>query len=232
MISKCSNCKKPNSNWHPTPDFKIPKRGKFIVIEGLDKSGKTTQCKILQERMAQNRHNAKLTQEPTNGPIGNLIQNMNLTDKNEISERVLAMLCAADRMDHVENPRYGGIYNTLNRDKIHVISERYFYTSFAYHLNDLPWETVVEINKPIMDYLIPDLTVFIDISPKESIKRMNTGMVNETEMGHIYAMYHRVIKNIGEGYVKWGPMIVVPGDVSVGEIHSYIWECVEKILEE
>ena len=101
----------------------------FIVFEGLDGAGTTTQIKNLARYYEFNKRQYCITNEPTSNPIGVLVRSV-LQKKVVTTPDALALLYAADRSDHLYNPSYG-ITRMLEEGKI-VMSDRYFYSSIAY----------------------------------------------------------------------------------------------------
>ena len=99
----------------------------FICIEGLDKSGKTTQSILLVEALVKNGFDAIYTTEPSNGEIGKFIRRYLLQRKKRMSILVEALLFAADRAQHTEKE----IIPMLKNKKV-VVSDRYIYSSLAY----------------------------------------------------------------------------------------------------
>ena len=100
----------------------------FIVIEGLDGSGGTTQSRLLASWFEKRGEKLLLTQEPSNRPIGRLIQESLLPSANHvIGDRVFPYLFAADRQDHLDEE----ILPALS-SRQHVISDRYYHSSLAY----------------------------------------------------------------------------------------------------
>ena len=127
----------------------------FVVFEGLDGSGKSTQARILSQNLASgSRHDVVLTAEPTDRPIGTLVRSV-LRHQVTTTSRALALLYAADRSDHLYNGE-SGILKSLDEGSI-VISDRYFYSSLAYQgvTEDLPG--LVDANLAALDRLNGDL---------------------------------------------------------------------------
>ncbi len=139
-------------------------KGDFICIEGLDGCGKTTQTRLLVEKLEKS-HNAIYTAEPSHGKIGMFIRNRYLYGEQRVSSVVEALLFAADRFDHVENM----IDPALKEGRL-VISDRYVYSSLAYQGAaglDLNW--IKKINEHALH---PDLGVFIDVDPQTAMRRL------------------------------------------------------------
>ncbi len=145
------------------------KRGKFIVFEGLDGSGKTTQMKMLTKFLESKGKPCFSTHEPTDSPFGGLLKSC-LTGRVDTDEKAIAALFAADRLDHILN-NVNGIKKKLD-EGVNVFCDRYYFSSFAYNGEFVPFEWVVELNRPAREILRPDLTVFIDLPSEESMKRV------------------------------------------------------------
>lgn len=133
--------------------------GKFIVVEGPDGSGTTTQAEKLAEEL-----DAYYTAEPTSGKAGEKVQQM-ITSENYSAEAI-ALMFAADRMAHLEDdiiPRL--------EDGETVVCDRYYHSSLVYQPAlgaDYDW--VQELNESA---LRPDLTFVLDISSKKALDRVN-----------------------------------------------------------
>lgn len=146
------------------------KRGKFIVFEGLDGSGKTTQMKLLVKELEARGVKCFSTHEPTDSPFGSLLRSC-LTGRIETDEKAIAALFAADRLDHILNA-VNGIGKKLE-EGVSVFCDRYYFSSFAYNGEFVPFEWVVELNRPARELLRPDLTLFLDLPSEESMKRVS-----------------------------------------------------------
>lgn len=119
------------------------KRGKFIVIEGADGAGTTTQAEALVEKLISTRQRAHMTQEPSKGPIGRMIREMlGGHEETDLSWRRLALLFAADRLHHYETE-----INPLLQQGVHVVSDRYLLSSLIYQSLHAPLGWVAEINR-------------------------------------------------------------------------------------
>ncbi|MBM3208848.1 dTMP kinase [Candidatus Shapirobacteria bacterium] len=141
-----------------------PYPGFFIDIEGLDGSGANTQVKLVTEELRKLGLEPYLTKEPTDGPVGKLIHEILKKDPASVSPTALRLLFAADGCFHLEDvviPRLekGGT----------VITDRYAWSSVAYGAVHLPKEWLFELNR---DFIMPDLTVFIDVSPEVCLERL------------------------------------------------------------
>ncbi len=148
-------------------------RGKFIVFEGLDASGKETQSRKLVEYLNSKKINAIYTDEPTaSNPIGLFIKDW-LSKKFDIkSPHSIPLLFAADRYEHLET-----VIKPALEKGTWVICDRYFYSTIAYEtaiLNGgeeiMKW--IEELHRFVPK---PDIVIYLDISPEESVKRKPNG---------------------------------------------------------
>lgn len=153
--------------------------GHFIVIDGIDGSGTTTQTTLLAERLRDKGLPVRTTREPSDGPIGVLIRQI-LTGRMVVpglhgvhppSWATMATLFASDRLDHLE----AEIIPNLT-DGVTVICDRYDYSSVAYQTvssggGDDVSTWVRELNRRARR---PDLTLVLDVDPKVATSRRNS----------------------------------------------------------
>jgi len=140
---------------------------KFIVIEGLDGSGKSTVTKLLAERFTAHNMPSYTTFEPTKNPIGELMRSILSGKVKNIENEAIALLFAADRYQHLKSE----ILPALERS--HVICDRYYYSSMAYQgVDPDTLERVVSYNQAVMPIRKPDIVFFLNITPKECFRRV------------------------------------------------------------
>jgi len=138
-------------------------RGKFIVFEGIDGSGKSSHARLLKERLENQGIKVHLTAEPSDGEAGRLLRRC-LTREVDLPEEAICGLFMTDRIDHIKNPA-DGILSHLEKGEW-VISDRYYFSSFAYNSMYASMDWVISINSVARQLLKPDLTVFLDIAPE------------------------------------------------------------------
>ncbi|MCI8611514.1 MAG: dTMP kinase [Clostridiales bacterium] len=147
-------------------------KGKFIVFEGIDGSGKSTQLQLLLQKLREKKINYYETREPTDSPIGSMIHQI-MTGRITTDNKVIAALFVADRLDHLLN-KTDGICEKINAGTT-VISDRYYFSSYAYHSVDMDMDWVIQANSICADLLKPTCTVFIDTDPDEAMRRISNG---------------------------------------------------------
>ena len=146
--------------------------GKFIVIEGLDGSGKTTQLHMLADALRALGRSVDETAEPTASATGGLIRDA-LSGFTPRTGAEIAALFMADRVAHNVNP-VNGIQKQL-ADGRDVLCDRYYYSSFAYQGTVTDPEWVYHINIDCPEIRKPDLCIFLDLSDEECLRRMEQG---------------------------------------------------------
>jgi len=169
-------------------------QGRFIVFEGIDGSGKSTQIKKIYKRLEELGLKVYTTFEPTEGPIGLLIRQM-LSGKVPTDQRTIASLFAADRTDHLMN-KENGIRQKVDDGEI-VLCDRYYFSSYAYHAQYIDMEWVIHSNSLNAEILRPDLTVFIDVDPEVCFERIKNSRSS-------FEMYEKIdiMKNVRSNYFK------------------------------
>lgn len=212
--------------------------GHFIVLEGIDGSGTTTQCSLLADRFADRGLPTHVTREPSDGPVGVLIRQI-LTGRvvtpgqqgsRPPSWATMAALFAADRLDHLEaeiNP------NLL--DGVNVICDRYDHSSVAYQTvssdgaDDVAaW--VLELNRHARR---PDLTVVLDVDAKVAAARrdLRSGSPELYEVSEMQGELARFYAKIDELF-RNDTMVHIDANQGVDEVAEAVWAEVLKLRGE
>lgn len=140
-------------------DARFPHPGRFIVLEGIDGAGTTTQRERLAAWLAGLGYAVGCTAEPTSRPVGRLIRSLLSAQAEPFDPDAMALLFAADRRDHIA----AEIRPQLARGVI-VISDRYVLSSLAYQTSaGVPRDFVWQINHGGSGLLEPDLTLFVQV---------------------------------------------------------------------
>jgi dTMP kinase len=171
-------------------------KGKFITFEGCEGSGKSTQLKLLAEKLDEMGVDYMLTREPGGSEIAEKIREIILDGKNtEMCDECEALLYAAARAQHLMEK----VAPALQRGTL-VICDRYIDSSLAYQgiARGLGEKFVAEINSFAMDKFPPDLTVFLNISPKDAFERKHGADEND-RMEQLGLAFHQ---RVYDGYLK------------------------------
>jgi dTMP kinase len=142
-------------------------RGKFITLEGIEGSGKSTSLDTISKNLETLNIEFIITKEPGGGPLGKDLRKMLLDKKTSISSEVELLLMMADRKNHIEN-----IVEPSLEKGIWVISDRYLDSSYAYQGGGRQIEvSKIDLLTELLKLPIPDLTLLFDLSPEIALQR-------------------------------------------------------------
>lgn len=201
--------------------FKNPYKGKFIVFEGLDGSGSTTQAAKLAKFLKDNKIRVHQTKEPTSYLIGGLIRSWLASDWSS-SPICLQLLFTADRAHHLEKE----VIPLLKRG-VYVVSDRYFLSTLAFGANEIPdRQWLKDINKI---FLLPDLTFYSKVRPRVCLERIS-------ESRHHFELFEKenslkqVEKNYEEFIREYPRIITLDGEKPEEEVFFEIEKVVKRML--
>ncbi len=205
-------------------------RGRFIVFEGIDGAGKSTQIQLLVNRLKEQGRTVYWTAEPTESVSGGLLRDA----LGGISKRTsceLPAMFVLDRIFHNVNP-VNGIEKML-ADGVDVICDRYYYSSLAYQgsLIDGDWVRNMNLNCP--EIRKPDLCIFLDLTPQQSMARISKGRVTteiyetEEQLTKVRNRFLTVIESLrGRDDVR-----IVNAAGTIEEIHGDICRIVDELYQ-
>jgi dTMP kinase len=197
-------------------------KGRFLVLEGIDGSGKSTQLALLRSKLRAKGIAVHSTREPTDSPIGLLIH-QHMTHQIHLQEATVAALFVADRLDHVLNDVDGMAKHVKSGTT--VLSDRYYFSSYAYHSLHVPMEWVIEANTMSARLLRPDLNIFVDVTPETCLGRLVNSRGNleryekQRTLETVREMYFKAFEKLKEEE----RVIVVDGHREPEEISDEIW---------
>ncbi|NJL83844.1 MAG: dTMP kinase [Chloroflexaceae bacterium] len=205
--------------------------GLFIVLEGIDGSGTSTQADRLKDYWLSRGEKAILSPEPSSGPIGNLIreilkQRVFLTADSQKFDEQMAYLFAADRHDHLYND-IDGVF-PLKAAGVHVISTRYYFSSLAYNCTTpTEFEFVRCLNARFPN---PDVVIYIDIPVEVSLRRLAERSVKD-----IYETREKLIR-VSQNYQTIfanysGLLLAIDGTQSKDRVFQEIVQFINTIGE-
>jgi dTMP kinase len=209
----------------------VDKPGRFVVLEGIDGSGTTTQVARLADRLRSMRVLVRATREPSDGPVGTLVRQV-LTGRvvnpggRAPGWATMALLFAADRMDHVESE----IEPVLAQGGV-VLSDRYDASSLAYQSVSSGAEArdAVEWIRSLNRYVRrPDLTIVLDLPPDVAAdRRLYRGeaaqLYEQNEVQRALAAFYRDLAK----HMPNDRVVLVDASGSVEDVHARIWAAYE-----
>ncbi|OGK18207.1 dTMP kinase [Candidatus Roizmanbacteria bacterium RIFCSPLOWO2_12_FULL_40_12] len=209
--------------------------GKFVVIEGIDGAGKTTQVadvsKILSKKYA-----VYPTKQPTDGPIGKLIRKA-LSGSVEVPQVAFQYLFSADR-----EAQQGEIIGELKKGKL-VLMDRYVWSALAYGILDHGFDEIEKTGKTLSvalsilstyhQFLMPDTTIYLNVPVDIAVKRLYESKRHATELykrkeqvEKAKKSYNWVVKTFSEEFTMLDGTL--PEDEVTRQIVSYIEPLVKK----
>jgi dTMP kinase len=204
-------------------------RGRFLVLEGLDGAGTTTQAARLAERLRRAGRTVHLTAEPSAGPVGALIRQVlrgriggGPGGRGPFPGAALALLFAADRLDHLD----GEVLPKLEQG-IDVVCDRFTPSSLAYQgvtLGDMDW--VEAVNR---EAARADAVVFLRVRPEVALRRRHAASVDH-EIFEVDAFQRKVARTYEEAVRRLkrsGARVVeLDGEAPVEAVADAVWQAV------
>ena len=202
--------------------------GRFVVLEGIDGSGTTTQVARLADRLRAMRVMVRSTREPSDGPVGNLVRQV-LTGRVVVPGgrspgwSTMALLFAADRMDHVESEilpfiASGGV----------MVSDRYDASSLAYQSvsSGIEAKDAVEwIRSLNRNVRRPDITIVLDLPPELAAeRRVNRGdaaqLYEQSEMQRELAAFYKDLSK----HLPRDRIAIIDATGTIEDVHARVWD--------
>lgn len=199
-------------------------RGKLILIEGLDRSGKSTQSALLQRQLP----NCELLKFPDRSTrVGSLINDY-LTGKTQLSDQSAHLLFSANRWELAKS-----IEEKLLQGKF-IVLDRYIYSGIAYSLAKLlsndesspEMKSVEWLYSPDKGLPKPDLTLFLSLPTEELARRKGWGEERYEDVEFqkkVRECFLRVLQDIPQDHLE----IINVSDLSIEQVKSHIWEVIE-----
>lgn len=206
------------------------KKNLFIAFEGIDGSGKSTQVKLLKEKLEAAGHKVYTTCEPTDAPPGKMIRDI-FNHRIDGDHRTIAALFVADRLHHILNKTDGML--KMLEDGYTVITDRYYLSSYAYQSPHINQHWVIQANSLAAGLLRPDVNIYIDITPEISIERLNKGRTS-------IELYETLdnLRLVRDKYLELIDLLkneekvfVANGDQSPESIANKVWEHISAMLQ-
>jgi dTMP kinase len=202
---------------------------RFIVLEGLDGAGTTTQAAKLQAHCTRRGRASFLTNEPTSDPIGAFIRRLLIGQERapdgsvyRPDENAMGLLFAADRLAHSR-----AIESHLAAGE-HVICDRYVFSSMAYQTLDpsISPDWVIDVNRGCA---VPDLTLFLAVPVDVCLQRLATrrgiAAIYETR-AHLETIAKNYEKLLPRYEASFGRVVQLDGTQSIDDVQAAIVEAI------
>ena len=195
-------------------------KGRFIVFEGIDGAGKTTQIERLAARLRAEGRKVTVTAEPTVSVSGGMLRDA-LGGLQKRTACEMAAMFVLDRVFHNVNP--DGICAMIDAG-YDVICDRYYYSSMAYQGSQTDFAWVRDMNLNCPEIRKPDICIFLDLTPEQSMARIEGGRVTkeiyetDEKLTRVRNQFYRVFEELkGRDRIE-----IVDASRSIEEIHEEI----------
>lgn len=196
----------------------MSRKGFFIVFEGIDGSGKSTQIELITMKLKQAGIDAIIEQEPTKNVIGKLIRDYAEAGDRFLSPEVEALLFSADRIEHSKR-----ILSYLQQG-VTVICDRFYHSTYAYQGAsgiDIDWLKSLQKN-----VIKPDLVILLDIDPDSSLIRVSGRNLTIFENNS----YLRKVREIYNYFAKNGELVKIDTLKPISEVEKDVQKQIEKLI--
>jgi dTMP kinase len=194
--------------------------GLFIVFEGIDGTGKSTQVRLLAEKLRLLGYVVVATREPTDGSYGQKIRELFL-DRTTVSQDEELALFIADRAEHVQE-----VIAPALSDGFVVISDRYYLSTVAYQgANGIDPDMILKKNE---NFPVPDLAIILEIEPAQGIHRIQNQRNEHPNTFEEEANLRKVAKifaTMPQNFIKR-----IKGSGSIEDVHRQVFEVVASLL--
>ncbi len=193
-------------------------RGWFIVFEGIDGSGKSTQIELLSMKLRDQGVDHVLEREPSDGSIGRFIRDYAEAGERYLSPETEALLFAADRFEHSKR-----IDNVLEQGTT-VVCDRYYHSSLAYQgAMGVTVEWLRDLQKSA---LMPDLIILLDVDPERSLLRVSGRSLTVFENRN----YLKKVRNLYIRFAEAGEMRLIDTAQPMDEVEREVQRLVEELI--
>jgi len=194
--------------------------GLFVIFEGIDGTGKSTQHHLLAEKLEQLGYAVVSTFEPTEGPFGQKIREL-FVDRGAVSNEEELELFIADRDQHVQE-----VLKPALADGCVVVCDRYYLSTVAYQgANGMDTEFIMKKNN---DFPVPDLAIILEIEPAQGIYRIQNQRnenPNTFEKESNLKKVAAIFESMQQPYIKR-----ISASDSIENVHLQVVKAVEEIL--
>lgn len=200
----------------------------FITFEGPEGSGKTTIISMLSEALKETA-DVMVTREPGGIPISEKVRDILLANENDMDGRTEALLFAAARRQHLVEK----VVPALDDGKI-VLCDRFIDSSLAYqgYARNLGMDEIMQINKFAVEDHMPDLTIYLKLSPEIGLKRIQDNKRDSNRLDKETLQFH---KDVVLGYNKLSENFpdrikVVDADQNIEDVFRDTYSIIEKYM--
>lgn len=200
-------------------------RGIFIVFEGIDGSGKTTQSKLLCEELRRRGVDAVWTREPTDGEWGKKIRGIAAGGREGTTLEEELSWFLNDREEHLREE----VIPALERGAV-VVCDRYYHSTMAYQgALGLDPEHIRRLNEETREFPKPDLVIYVYVEPGRGRGRIDAGREGGANVGYEKLEFLEKVKEIFDSMSD--PAIKrIDGEATIEEVFVAVMELAEEAI--
>lgn len=210
---------------------KLEYRPKFIVVEGINGSGKSSLIKKLDALFSALHIPFILTKEPGGTELGLEIRRILLDRPHPINNPITELLLfSADRSEHVDS-----VIKPAIKDNKVVVCDRYIFSTLAFqgYGHKLSLDTLEALNSIATGGLLPDLVILLDLTPEEGLKRNHSANKTHDEFENYDIAFHERVRNgfrlLAASSIV--PFIILDATAPITEVHSIAVNFLKKCYE-
>jgi dTMP kinase len=208
----------------------VQRRGNFIVFEGIDCSGTSTQAQLLTTGLRREGRRVLLTSEPSHGPVGQLIRSyfserISSSFNRSAQDKFFGCLFAADRLDHIFNP-VDGVAKQLG-EGIDVVCTRYKFSSLAYNAETEEERSFVSAANS--ELISPDVLIYLRCPLDVALGRMHERVTKETYEKDRHKLENALLNFEREIGLFQGPKLVLDASRFPDQLATDVFRFVKSI---
>ena len=200
--------------------------GLFITLEGGEGSGKSTQCRILFERLQRTGHKVQLLQEPGSTPLGNYLRNwLKREEVTPVAELLLFEAARSELVQEVIRPQLNEGYT--------IVADRFSDSTLAYqgYGRGIDLDHVKAIDKIAVQGTVPDLTLLLDCPPEHGLDRGHSPHEGRRFENEALGFHNRV----RQGYLIMasrdpGRWRIIDATMGIDKVAEAVWQEVQELL--
>lgn len=203
-------------------------KGKFIVFEGNDGSGKSTQILKVEKYLKEKGYKVVTTREPGGTEVGFRIRKLLLDPAYKMDGLTEALLLAADRNEHVKNVLIPAL-----EDGYVVICDRYILSSIVYQgiVRGVGVENIIKLNSIFEEKIKPDLYIILTLSPEIALQRLKMAGKNDKLDTENFDFHRKVYNGFKEVSKRFEKCVNIEAEGTVEDVFEKVRKVIDDLLK-
>ncbi|WP_307742489.1 dTMP kinase [Caldicellulosiruptor sp. DIB 104C] len=203
-------------------------KGKFIVFEGNDGSGKSTQILKVEKYLKEKGYKVVTTREPGGTEVGFRIRKLLLDPAYKMDGLTEALLLAADRNEHVKNVLIPAL-----EDGYVVVCDRYILSSIVYQgiVRGVGVENIIKLNSIFEEKIKPDLYIILTLSPEIALQRLKMAGKNDKLDTENFDFHRKVYNGFKEVSKMFEKCVNIEAEGTVEDVFEKVRKVIDDLLK-